>query len=128
MEKTYIGSSKNIEKRWKQYKRLECKRQKALYSSLAKYGYELHKFQIICVCPEDKLLWHEQYYIDNFQPELNIAKMVGRPPTKSGNENHMWKGGICSDMKAYRQSEEYKTKQKEYKQTEETDSKSYRLP
>ena len=124
---TYIGSSKNIERRFKQYKALSCKTQKAIYASLVKYGYDNHTFQIICVCPEDKLLWHEQYYVDNFQPELNIAKIVGRPDIKSGSEHYKWKGGICSNKKAYnkqyKQTEEYKTKQKAYREIDKNKTK-----
>ena len=95
--KTYIGSSVNIERRWSTYKRLNCKGQKALYASLTKYNYDSHKFQIICICEKEKLLWHEQYYIDNFKPELNIAKVVGRPATKEGCGYYNWKGGISLD-------------------------------
>ena len=48
----YVGQSKNIEKRIKCYKSLNCKGQKLLYRSLLKYGVDKHKFEIIIECSE----------------------------------------------------------------------------
>ena len=46
LNKIYIGQSINIENRWKQYKRLGCKKQIKLYNSFIKYGVENHTFEI----------------------------------------------------------------------------------
>ncbi len=43
----YIGSTSNIENRWKKYRYLSCKGQIKLYNSLRKYGYINHIFEII---------------------------------------------------------------------------------
>ena len=43
----YIGRSFDIEDRLKYYKYLRCKKQKLIYYSLLKYGYENHKIEII---------------------------------------------------------------------------------
>ena len=48
--KVYVGQSKDIDKRFKSYKRLNCKSQIKLFNSLKKYGVENHKFQIIEEC------------------------------------------------------------------------------
>lgn len=43
----YIGSSINIEQRWKSYKKLSCKQQPKLYRSFKKHGVKNHIFEII---------------------------------------------------------------------------------
>lgn len=64
--KIYVGQSINIEKRFKQYKRLDCKKQPKLYNSLLKYGWEKHIFEIIEECNENQLnereIFWKQYY------------------------------------------------------------------
>ena len=52
--KIYIGQSTNIEKRKKSYSKLKCKDQTKLYSSLIKYGWENHTFEIIEELDSDK--------------------------------------------------------------------------
>lgn len=63
-KKVYIGKSINIERRFKNYKRLACKTQPILYKSLKKYGAENHKFEIVCECIESELNNLERYYQD----------------------------------------------------------------
>ena len=92
--KLYIGSSKNIEKRWKQYGYPSYKKQILIYRSLLKHGYDNHIFQVIWECNEDELLQKEQMCIDFYKPELNCSKIVGRPPSYFGEKNSNWKGGI----------------------------------
>ena len=48
--KVYIGYSKDIENRFKYYKRLNCKGQRKLYNSLKKYGPDNHIFEIVEEC------------------------------------------------------------------------------
>lgn len=43
----YVGSTINIEQRWKSYKGYKCKDQPKIYNSLVKYGHEKHIFEII---------------------------------------------------------------------------------
>ena len=66
-KKVYIGQSINIEKRFIFYKRLDCKRQLALYNSLVKHGVEKHKFEILCECEIHELNDKERYYQDVFE-------------------------------------------------------------
>lgn len=49
-KKIYIGQSVDIEKRFKRYKNLHCKKQIRLYNSFLKYGVDKHKFEILCEC------------------------------------------------------------------------------
>jgi group I intron endonuclease len=64
--KIYIGQSINIEKRFKQYKRLDCKKQPKIYNSLVKYGIDVHKFEIVEECNLEQLnkreIYWKQYY------------------------------------------------------------------
>ena len=65
--KIYIGSSKNIYKRIKYYKSLNCKNQKKLYNSFKKHGYENHIFEIVEECNIEKLYERERYYGEIFE-------------------------------------------------------------
>lgn len=60
--KIYVGSSKEVEVRFKRYKKLQCKAQPKLYNSLKKYGPENHIFEIITECKELELFKLENYY------------------------------------------------------------------
>jgi hypothetical protein len=45
--KVYIGQTRNLEARWRVYKRCNCKQQKILFRSLKKYGSDKHIFEIL---------------------------------------------------------------------------------
>jgi group I intron endonuclease len=64
--KIYIGQSIDIEKRFKQYKSLDCKRQPKIYNSFLKYDIEQHIFEIIEECLVEQLnereIYWKQYY------------------------------------------------------------------
>lgn len=60
--KIYIGQSKNIEKRFGYYKRLECRAQPKIYNSFMKYGVNEHKFEIVEECLIENLNFKERYY------------------------------------------------------------------
>lgn len=62
--KIYIGLSENIENRWKEYKCLSnIRKQKLIYNSMKKYGYDGHKFEVLEVCDIEKLVEREIYWI-----------------------------------------------------------------
>lgn len=63
-KKVYIGQSIDIEKRFYQYQKLNCRVQIKLYSSLLKHGVEKHKFEILCECDISELNEKERYYQD----------------------------------------------------------------
>jgi len=65
-KKVYIGQSVDIEKRFKTYEKLNCKTQIILYNSFLKYGFESHKFEILCECDLKELNNKERYYQDIF--------------------------------------------------------------
>ena len=91
--KLYIGSSKNVERRWAYYKGLHCKGQTHLYNSLIKYGADNHTFQVIYECSKDELLQKEQMFMNFYKPELNCCKIAGKPEPKFGPANHAYKDG-----------------------------------
>ena len=64
--KRYIGSSKDIEKRFKQYRRLSCKEQTKIYNSLNKYGIENHTFEVIYQCNFEDLYKWERFFGEQF--------------------------------------------------------------
>ena len=75
--KSYIGQSRNIEKRWRQHK-YGLNRETALQqgsrplrSAFLKYGLIKFKFEIIEECFENDLLIREQYWIDEIKPKYN---------------------------------------------------------
>jgi group I intron endonuclease len=45
--------------------------------ALLKYGYSAFRLEILEFCPMEELLNREQYYMDNYKPELNILKVAG---------------------------------------------------
>ncbi|PZO39817.1 MAG: hypothetical protein DCF19_13060 [Pseudanabaena frigida] len=75
--KSYIGQSRNIEKRWRKHKsglNRETALQQGSYplrSAFLKYGLIKFKFEIIEECSENDLLIREQYWIDKINPEYN---------------------------------------------------------
>lgn len=48
--RVYIGSTLSVIKRKSAYKTLHCKSQRRLYSSLVKYGWDSHLFEVILEC------------------------------------------------------------------------------
>lgn len=61
--KVYIGQSRNISKRKSSYKKNPNKSQRYIYSSLCKYGFENHKFEVIHELPNDV----SQSILDNYE-------------------------------------------------------------
>lgn len=58
----YIGSSKNIELRFRYYKTMHCKGQRRLYNSLLKYGVDSHEFKVLIECKENELFEFENLF------------------------------------------------------------------
>jgi len=64
--KIYIGQSKDINRRIKNYINHRCKNQIKLYNSIIKYGWDEHVFEIICECDELELNNLESINIKKF--------------------------------------------------------------
>lgn len=65
--KIYIGESKNIYKRWADYRALNCVQQVKLYNSFRKHGVKNHTFEILEECDFKDLLCVERYWQDEFK-------------------------------------------------------------
>jgi group I intron endonuclease len=79
-EDIYIGQSKNISNRFKNYFNLSYLKSIDSYiisRALIKYGYSNFSVTILEYCDKSKLLVREQYYIDKFNPQYNILKKAG---------------------------------------------------
>ena len=68
----YIGSSRNILKRWSTHKYDAKRRSLPLYDDIREFGLDQFEFIILEECTVDELKVREQYYIDKLHPEYNI--------------------------------------------------------
>ena len=87
----YIGSSKNIKRRWADHKspsRWKHKPNSKLYKDMAEFGLDNFKFEIIE--KTDNLREREQYYIEQLKPSYNNlwAKGWNTDRYKEWNEIH----------------------------------------
>jgi len=85
----YIGSSVNIEQRYK-YHLTRLKHNKHpnihLQRAVNKYGIENFKFEIIQKCPKEYTVKLEQWFLDNLNPTYNICKVASGPLEYRCNE------------------------------------------
>lgn len=79
--KTYVGSSVNLTKRFKNYFNesyiTRLKDFMIIYKALLAYGYENFTLEILEYCDPASILEREQYYLDTLKPEYNILKVAG---------------------------------------------------
>jgi group I intron endonuclease len=61
--KIYVGQTINLKSRINRYKNLGCKKQKFLFNSLTKYGWNNHKFEIIKTVDVNFVNFWEIYFI-----------------------------------------------------------------
>lgn len=93
-DKIYIGSAKDIDKRWKRHLN-DLKNNKHVNKHLQrafdKYGKESFNYEIIELCSEKELLFKEQFYIDDIQPfnenGFNIGKKACGGDNLTNNPN-----------------------------------------
>lgn len=62
--RVYVGSSKNIEKRFDSYRKGLAVGQVILNRSFVKYGFDAHVFEVIEECEVDKLFERERYHAE----------------------------------------------------------------
>lgn len=74
--KLYIGSSNNIEGRWKSHAYKSTN--KHLRAAIKKYGINNFEFSILMTCDPDSLLDNEQHYMDKYSPKYNASKIAGK--------------------------------------------------
>ncbi|MEK6883955.1 MAG: NUMOD3 domain-containing DNA-binding protein [Nanoarchaeota archaeon] len=102
----YIGQSGNINSRVVGYKRGEFHCQRLLKRSMKKYGWENHTFEIIYVCPPDKLDENEIHYINYFESnKIGLNLMSGG---SFGMHSEKTKKIISSKLKGIPKTEEHR--------------------
>jgi group I intron endonuclease len=86
--KIYIGSAKDINRRWVQHKsslRLQTHHSKKLQNGFNKYGVDAFVYSIVELCSEDAMMIKEQYWIDLLTPWYNVSlKAVSGGTTLKG--------------------------------------------
>jgi len=95
-EKIYIGSSQDINKRWKGhliYLKENKHHNRKLQNHFNKYGESDLSFSILLGCPEKDLIKIEQYFLDSYKPWFNILLCAGSP------RGHRWKHSIKARQK-----------------------------
>ena len=103
--KIYIGQSRDINRRKRNYKNCRCKNQIILYNSLLKHGLDNHIFEIICECSELELNKLESINIkkfNTFNSEYGMNLTSGGDHSKHSNETKRKiskrnKGRVCSE-------------------------------
>jgi group I intron endonuclease len=60
--KVYIGESVDINKRWNQYKNGHYQKQWKLARSIEKYGWDMHRVEVLEACDTDSLMERERYW------------------------------------------------------------------
>lgn len=88
--KFYIGSSKNIHKRWRQHLshlRTKVHNNIILQRVFDKYGVKVLKIVIIENCDQHNLFKREQHFIDTLKPPYNIGKKASGGDNLTGHPN-----------------------------------------
>ena len=87
-DRIYIGSTTNIELRWREHRRMlrQNVHSKKLQEHFDCYGLDDFAFHIIELCGIDSLNEREQYHIDINNPYFNIIHIVGNPVRQHDDE------------------------------------------
>lgn len=104
--KVYVGSSKDIQKRWKSYKGLSCRPQIKLYNSLVKHGVDSHIFKVEIECGIEELFEWEHHYSNYYESIKNGLNC--RIPNFSDTK------GLISDDSIQRMIDNHPKKNKEW--------------
>ena len=117
---SYIGSSKNIKKRWMQHK---CQStwtnnpNKQLYKDMMKYGVDKFELQILAEVEAEHLKETEQKFIETLKPTYNSnnAKGLNIDKQKKSKKKYQ-KSDKCKEyLKEYKKSDKYKEYEKSEK-------------
>lgn len=84
-DRIYIGSSKDIIKRWYSHGSLKHQlyRNYILEYHVKKYGYKDLIFSILKICKSEHLVYWEQFYISELNPYFNLWRFASEPNSKS---------------------------------------------
>ena len=107
----YVGSSINIEKRWREHQRA-LKRNKhrnpKLQNAYNKYGVDSFKYEIFEICPVEFLLEREQERLDSGAFSYNICMVAGNTAGRKASDET--KAKLSAAKKGEKHSDETKAK------------------
>ena len=109
----YIGSSKDVKKRWTAHKCPSTWKKcpnNPLYKDMEKFGVNSFVFEVIAEVEEDSLKEAEQQFIEALQPTYNNYMAKGKDIERH-KESHR------KANKEYQKTEKFKKYQREYKKT-----------
>ena len=106
----YIGSSKNVKRRWKNHKSPSIWKKcpnNPMYLDMKKYGLDYFVFEILEEVEIDRLKKTEQWFIEKMHPTYNSNRANGLDIDRK--KEH---------QKEYQKSDKYKEYQKEYQKSD----------
>ena len=107
----YIGSSKNISKRWNAH-RAPCEHKAypnyKMYQDMDKYGLENFTFEVLEETEDLKV--REQFYMDTLKPTYNYRRSYLHDLDKK----ELWWESNKERIYANKKTEEYRAKSREY--------------
>lgn len=105
--KIYIGQSTDIDRRFRSYTKLNCKRQSKLYSSLISHGVDSHIFEVIEECLECDLNERERYWQIHYDVlNVGLNLILTKTDDKSGKSSKETKIKLSISHKGKKQSKE----------------------
>ena len=93
--KEYIGSSKNIEKRWNEHRMMRHVYHPKLYEAFKKYGIDNFEFTVVQECKEEELNELELHFIHTRKPKYNTIGLPRSEETRkrvSEGTRKWWQG------------------------------------
>ena len=128
----YIGSSKDVKKRWIEHKCQskwnECPNN-PMYIDMQKYGVDKFVFEVLEVVEEGKLKEAEQQFIETLKPTYNRCnakglnverrKEIHKKASRKYEKSDKRKKAKKEYNKEYHKTDKYKNYQKEYQQSDE---------
>ena len=112
----YIGSSKDVKRRWREHKRPSVWNRypnKQLYHDMRKYSVEKFEFDILCEVEPDKLKEKEQKFIETLKPTYNNNNAKGLNIERY--KEHKKEYDKTDKRKKYKKEYEKTDKRKKYK-------------
>jgi len=111
--KIYIGSSKDVNRRKREYEYLRCKQQPKIYYSLKKYGWGNHIFEIIEECSIENLnkieIKWKKHYLELHKGNWNKMLFLSLHDRGGGPKNLSHKRKISKALKGKPKSQNHKT-------------------
>lgn len=98
--KTYVGSTKNLNKRRRQHwceLRNGSHRNSHLQHAWDKHREDAFIFETLIICHPSMCLWYEQQFLDQWQPDYNICSVAGSSAGVHTGESHHYYGKRLSE-------------------------------